>query len=93
MVLVKPQFEAGRGKVGKNGVVREKETHRQVVEETALFAQSLGFVVEQIDYSPITGPKGNIEFLLVLSKEHGTADENISEKICETVNLAHEELA
>ena len=92
MVLVKPQFEAGRGKVGKNGVVREKETHRQVVEETALFAQSLGFIVEQIDYSPITGPKGNIEFLLVLSKEQGAADEKIIEKIRETVDLAHAEL-
>ncbi len=93
VVLVKPQFEAGRGKVGKNGVVREKETHRQVVEETALFARSLGFVIEEIDYSPITGPKGNIEFLLVLSKKQGEEDEKITEKVREIVDLAHEELA
>lgn len=92
VVLVKPQFEAGRGKVGKNGVVREKETHRQVVEETALFAQGLGFSIEQIDYSPITGPKGNIEFLLVLSKKDGNAEENITDKIREIVDLAHQEL-
>ncbi|MBQ4610547.1 MAG: TlyA family RNA methyltransferase [Clostridia bacterium] len=92
VVLVKPQFEAGRGKVGKNGVVREKETHRQVVEETALFAQSLGFVVEQVDYSPITGPKGNIEFLLVLSKQEGEPVKNIADWVKNVVDTAHAEL-
>ena len=92
VVLVKPQFEAGRGKVGKNGVVREKETHRQVVEETALFARSLGFRIEHIDYSPITGPKGNIEFLLVLSKNGDNSEENITDKVIEIVDLAHKEL-
>jgi len=92
VVLVKPQFEAGRGKVGKNGVVREKETHRQVVEETALFARSLGFCIEHIDYSPITGPKGNIEFLLVLSKNGDNSEENITEKVNDIVELAHKEL-
>lgn len=93
VVLVKPQFEAGRGKVGKNGVVREKEVHRQVVEETALFAKSLGFAVEQVDYSPITGPKGNIEFLLVLSKNGVQQDEkNIMDTVKTVVDAAHEEL-
>jgi len=92
VVLVKPQFEAGRGKVGKNGVVREKETHRQVVEETALFARSLGFTVEQVDYSPITGPKGNIEFLLVLCKNASEQQDNIAEWVKKVVDYAHEEL-
>lgn len=68
VVLVKPQFEAGRGKVGKNGVVRDPETHREVLLGAAEFALETGFCVLQVDYSPITGPKGNIEFLLVLQK-------------------------
>lgn len=92
VVLVKPQFEAGRGKVGKNGVVREKETHRQVVEETALFAQSLGFCVEQVDFSPITGPKGNIEFLLVLSKGEEKEQKSITDWVKNVVDSAHAEL-
>ncbi len=71
VVLVKPQFEAGRDKVGKNGVVRAAQVHEQVVCEIADFAQNLGFHVAQIDYSPITGPKGNMEFLLVLDKNGG----------------------
>ncbi|MBR4434624.1 MAG: TlyA family RNA methyltransferase [Clostridia bacterium] len=66
VALVKPQFEAGRGKVGKNGVVRDKNTHIEVLEETARFAASAGFEVRGADFSPITGPKGNIEFLLHL---------------------------
>ena len=69
VVLVKPQFEAGRDKVGKNGVVRAAQVHEQAVCEIAIFAQNLEFHVAQIDYSPITGPKGNIEFLLILEKK------------------------
>ncbi|MDD6044359.1 MAG: TlyA family RNA methyltransferase [Clostridia bacterium] len=92
VVLVKPQFEAGRGKVGKNGVVRERETHRQVVEDTARFAEELGFVVEQVDYSPITGPKGNIEFLLVLSKGGEKNEKNIEDWVKQVVEEAHCEL-
>ncbi len=68
VILVKPQFEAGKGKVGKNGVVREESTHKEVLLSCMLFAQSLGFEIEHVDYSPITGPKGNIEFLMVLRK-------------------------
>ena len=69
--LVKPQFEAGKGKVGKNGVVREEATHKEVLLSCMLFAQSLGFEIQHVDYSPITGPKGNIEFLMVLKKRGG----------------------
>ena len=71
VILVKPQFEAGKGKVGKNGVVREEATHKEVLLSCMLFAQSLGFEIQHVDYSPITGPKGNIEFLMVLKKRGG----------------------
>ncbi|MEG1560669.1 MAG: TlyA family RNA methyltransferase [Clostridia bacterium] len=68
VVLVKPQFEAGRGKVGKNGVVRNRETHKEVILTLADFAKFCGYRLYGLDFSPITGPKGNIEFLLCLEK-------------------------
>ena len=67
--LVKPQFEAGRDKVGKNGVVREPETHREVIGKIVDYADMIGFAVCGLDHSPIKGPEGNIEFLLYLKKE------------------------
>ena len=66
--LVKPQFEAGREKVGKKGVVREPETHREVILQAAGYATANGFSVLGLDYSPIKGPEGNIEFLLFVEK-------------------------
>ena len=63
LTLIKPQFEAGRGQVGKHGVVREKEIHERVLREICLFAPTFGWHVEQLTYSPIKGPAGNIEFL------------------------------
>lgn len=69
--LIKPQFEAGREKVGKKGVVREKSTHLEVIEKVITHAQDLGFVIRNLDYSPIKGPEGNIEYLVHLEK-HGT---------------------
>ena len=91
--LVKPQFEAGRGRVGKNGVVRDKDTHRQVVEDTARFALDTGFSIRQIDYSPITGPKGNIEFLLLLEKSGTAGGTEVLADIPHIVDMAHGELA
>lgn len=67
--LIKPQFEAGREKVGKKGVVREPEVHIQVIEKIIEFAASNGFLVLMLDYSPIKGPEGNIEYLVFLQKE------------------------
>ncbi len=67
--LIKPQFEAGREKVGKNGVVREPETHREVIEKIVDFAAMIGFGVLHLDFSPIKGPEGNIEYLLHIKKE------------------------
>ena len=67
--LIKPQFEAGREKVGKNGVVRDPKVHREVIEKIVDYADSVGFCVLGLDYSPIRGPEGNIEYLLHLRKE------------------------
>ncbi len=73
--LIKPQFEAGREKVGKNGVVREPKVHREVIEKIVDFADSIGFAVRGLDYSPIKGPEGNIEYLLLLCKEKEPPEE------------------
>ena len=64
--LIKPQFEAGREKVGKKGVIREASTHIEVIENTLSFARSIGFGVKNLTFSPIRGPEGNIEFLVHL---------------------------
>lgn len=68
IALIKPQFEAGRQQVGKNGVVREAAIHTQVIEKVVDFAQELGFTPEDLSFSPIRGPKGNVEFLVSLSQ-------------------------
>lgn len=68
VALIKPQFEAGREKVGKKGVVREIETHYEVVEKIFTFALSIGFNILNFAYSPIKGPEGNIEYLVHLKK-------------------------
>lgn len=65
--LIKPQFEAGREKVGKKGVVRDPEVHREVVESVTAFARDAGYTVKGLTFSPVKGPEGNIEYLLYLS--------------------------
>ena len=67
--LVKPQFEAGREKVGKKGVVREISTHLEVIQNAAGYAMANGFSVCGLDFSPVKGPEGNIEFLMFVQKE------------------------
>ena len=64
--LIKPQFEAGREKVGKKGVVREKSVHLEVIEMVMDYARSIGFGILGLEFSPIKGPEGNIEYLLYL---------------------------
>ena len=71
VALIKPQFEAGRGQVGKNGVVREASIHTDVCIHMIRFAREIGYQVEGLSFSPITGPKGNIEFLLFLQNSTG----------------------
>ena len=68
VALIKPQFEAGREKVGKKGVVREKSTHLEVIEKVKEYACSIGFNVLNLEFSPIRGPEGNIEYLIHLQK-------------------------
>lgn len=77
VALIKPQFEAGREKVGKKGVVREKSTHVEVLELVLSYAVSIGFKVLALDFSPIKGPEGNIEYLVHLQKteEVGTLED------------------
>lgn len=86
--LIKPQFEAGKGKVGKKGVVREPEIHLEVLENFVENAHEAGFAVQNVTFSPIKGPEGNIEFLGYLSK---CAAETIPE-LAAVVHAAHEEL-
>ncbi len=66
--LIKPQFEAGRGKVGKKGVVRDPSVHIEVVENIYNFCLENGFDILNLDFSPIKGPEGNIEYLIHLQK-------------------------
>ncbi len=68
VALIKPQFEAGKNKVGKHGVVSDQGTHIEVIERILGVSQTAGFCVSGLSYSPIRGPKGNIEFLVFLEK-------------------------
>lgn len=88
--LIKPQFEAGKGRVGKNGVVREPEIHTQVLEAFVQHAHEADFHILGMSFSPIKGPKGNIEFLGYLTREN-EAEEQIPD-IKALVQQAHEEL-
>ncbi len=87
--LIKPQFEAGREKVGKKGVVRDPDVHREVLENFIANANEAGFGVRGITFSPITGPEGNIEFLGSLSCE---SFENAEIDINKVVEDAHNSL-
>ncbi|MEW6447017.1 MAG: TlyA family RNA methyltransferase [Bacillota bacterium] len=69
--LIKPQFEAGREKVGKKGVVKDPATHIAVCARIILFITGIGWEVRGLTYSPVRGPEGNIEFFVYFSKEHG----------------------
>lgn len=66
--LIKPQFEAGRDKVGKKGVVRDINVHKEVVKKVLEFTEEIGFCVTAVDFSPIRGPEGNIEYLMYIKK-------------------------
>ena len=89
--LVKPQFEAGREKVGKKGVVRESSTHIEVIRNAIGFALQNHFSVRGLDYSPIKGPEGNIEFLIHVVHD-GEQQAPSEEDIQSVVNAAHQSL-
>ena len=91
--LVKPQFEAGREKVGKKGVVRDKSVHKDVIREVIAYASANGYRILDLDFSPVKGPEGNIEYLLHLRKAEGASESGITDdKISEVVELSHEVL-
>ena len=89
LCLIKPQFEAGREKVGKKGVVREPETHKEVLDGFVTLAGDLGFTILGLTFSPVKGPEGNIEFLghLTLEKREGIVPDTAA-----VVMAAHEAL-
>ena len=94
VALIKPQFEAGREKVGKKGVVREKSTHHEVIEQVISYAVSIGFQVLELEYSPIKGPEGNIEYLVHLKKTEELVDiMDVKVDYKHVVDAAFEELA
>ena len=82
--LIKPQFEAGREKVGKKGVVREPEIHEEVIRKIIVYAKQIGFAVKGLTFSPIKGPEGNIEYLVYLEKaEQSSSEESFGEEAVE----------
>jgi 23S rRNA (cytidine1920-2'-O)/16S rRNA (cytidine1409-2'-O)-methyltransferase len=90
--LIKPQFEAGRDKVGKKGVVRDPDTHEEVIRTISSFVQSVGWIICRLDYSPITGPEGNIEFLSEIRKADNAFPGITDNDICSVVAEAHRKL-
>ena len=89
--LIKPQFEAGRDKVGKKGVVRDPKVHEEVIKNVAGFAAENGFCVQGLDFSPVKGPEGNIEYLIYLQK--GLERQEEPADVAAVVAKAHSTLA
>ncbi len=89
LVLIKPQFEAGRREVGKGGVVRDPVIHRRVIMELIDFAQKAGFVVSGVMASPLIGPSGNREFLMWLGGPEAPASDTIERWVDVAINSAH----
>lgn len=90
VLLIKPQFEAGREKVGKKGVVRDPETHKEVILSVLAFTKELGFSVKGLTFSPIRGPEGNIEYLLYIRKDGESLNPYSEEEIKDLVKTSHE---
>ncbi|HSA07255.1 MAG TPA: TlyA family RNA methyltransferase [Candidatus Gastranaerophilales bacterium] len=92
VLLIKPQFEAGKDQVPKSGVIKDKKIHFEVIKKVADFAAKIGFYPQNLTYSPITGPAGNIEYLIYLTNKFdcSTIEEmNFDNLILETVEKAH----
>lgn len=91
-ILIKPQFEAGREFVGKKGVVRDPKVHEDVIASIASFAPGIGYALTRLDFSPITGPEGNIEYLAELLPAAAVHEGITSQVIARVVSRAHEQL-
>ena len=93
VALIKPQFEAGREKVGKKGVVREKSTHLEVIQMVMAYAAEIGFEIRNLEFSPIKGPEGNIEYLVHLVRlPDGVTEEETNVDVDAVVKSAHDTL-
>ena len=92
VALIKPQFEAGREKVGKHGVVRDKDVHIEVINKVIDYAMSIGFEILNLEFSPVKGPEGNIEYLLHLQKIAEPQIKEIPFIVENVVEKAHEVL-
>jgi len=90
--LIKPQFEAGKDRVGKKGVVRDAKVHEDVIQSIVDFAPTFGWQVQALDYSPITGPEGNIEFLAKITVKTSEEEPCTPEMIRGLVARAHENM-
>ena len=90
--LIKPQFEAGREKVGKKGVVRDPAVHEEVIDKVIAYAKSIGYAVRHLEFSPIKGPEGNIEYPLHIQKQKDGLPENQEADVKGVVAAAHKEL-
>ena len=90
--LIKPQFEAGPERVGKKGVVRDPKVHVDVLQEIVDFCPTMGWQVQQLDYSPIKGPEGNIEFLAKITVRQTEEEPCTPEVIRELVSRAHRDM-
>lgn len=91
LALIKPQFEAGRDKVGKKGIIKDKNTHFEVIKNISGFCTELGFGIEGLTYSPITGATGNIEFLICL--KNGSLCSIEDDRIWTIIEEAHSTLS
>ncbi|MGP1434179.1 MAG: TlyA family RNA methyltransferase [Catonella sp.] len=89
--LIKPQFEAGREKVGKKGVVRDFAVHREVIEMVVNFSVELNFLIKGLTFSPVKGPEGNIEYLLYMKKEKERMSEQAVHNILTDIDRVVEE--
>lgn len=95
VLLIKPQFEAGRNQVGKKGVVKDKNVHKEVITNVINYAKENNLIVKGLDYSPIKGPNGNIEYLICLSNSLDIKDDlclDVEVMINECVDKSHSEL-
>ena len=90
VALIKPQFEAGREQIGKKGIIRDPAIHLQVLEKVQTFAQEAGFSIQALDFSPVQGGSGNIEFIAHLERNDST-DQLSKDDLSAVVTLAHKE--
>ena len=93
VALIKPQFEAGREQVGKKGVVRDKSVHLEVIKKVLEYALSIGFSVLNLEFSPIKGPEGNIEYLVHLKKTQELPGKILAQNLETVVDSAFDTLA